>query len=130
MKNNIPLIVTIVLVVAIIGGIIFYSSEKANRPGEYDTFAVCIADSGAKFYGAYWCSHCQNQKALFGNSAKKLPYIECSLPNGNGQTKVCVDNGIESYPTWVFADGTRQTGELSLSELASSTKCALVKDSI
>jgi len=130
MKNNIPLIITIALVAAIIGGIIFYSTEKANRPGEYDTFAACIADSGAKFYGAYWCPHCQSQKDLFGNSAKKLPYIECSLPSGNGQTQVCADDGIESYPTWVFADGTKETGEMSLLDLASSTKCALVKDSI
>lgn len=118
-------IITIAAVAAIIGGIVWYS----NRPGQYDTFASCIADAGAKFYGAFWCPHCQAQKALFGKSSKKLPYVECSLPSGQGQTQACTDKKIESYPTWDFADGTRHVGELSLSELASTTKCVLAKDS-
>src|SRR5687767_6111588 len=36
-----------------------------------------LDDSGAIFYGASWCPHCQEQKAMFGASADRLPYVEC-----------------------------------------------------
>src|SRR5690242_11019622 len=29
-------------------------------------FAQALSASGTKMYGAFWCSHCNNQKALFG----------------------------------------------------------------
>src|SRR3989338_10659897 len=76
-----------------------------TRPGEYDAFAQCLGEKGAKFYGAFWCPHCQEQKALFGRSKNKLPYIECSTPDGEGQLAVCKEAGIKGYPTWVFKDG-------------------------
>jgi hypothetical protein len=90
-------------------------------PGKYDDFAECISNSGAKMYGAYWCTHCISQKKLFGGSFSKINYVECSLPNNAGQTKVCIDAGIESYPTWEFGDGTREQSELSLSKLSQIT---------
>lgn len=114
-------------VALIIGGMVWYSSQ----PGKYDTFATCIKDSGATFFGAFWCPHCQEQKRLFGKSAKNLPYVECSTPDGNGQLSVCKDQGVETYPTWEFASNgttTRKTGTLDLSDLASFTGCALVQD--
>ncbi len=55
-------------------------------------------------FGAYWCPHCADQKALFGKSVKQLPYFECSV-NGQ-QTQACNDRGITSYPTWQFDDAT------------------------
>ncbi len=96
-----------------------------TRPGQLDSFAVCLKDNGAVFYGAFWCPHCQNQKKMFGNSARKLPYVECSNPSGNGQLQVCADKKIEGYPTWEFADGSRLTGEIPLSTLAEKTGCSL-----
>ena len=106
-------------VLAILGGIVWYGSQ----PGKHDVFAACIADSGATFYGAFWCPHCQAQKAMFGKSAKHLPYVECSTPDGRGQLPICVEKKVETYPTWHFADGSVKTGTLSFSELSSITKC-------
>ena len=60
--------------------------------GKYDTFAQCLKDQGATFYGAFWCPHCKDTKALFGSSVNLLPYVECSTPDGNGQLQVCKDN--------------------------------------
>lgn len=41
-----------------------------------------LKEAGAKFYGAFWCSHCQDQKVAFGKEAQMdLPYIEC-YPEG------------------------------------------------
>ncbi len=111
--------------IIIIGGLIALLVREAQKPGKYDTFAQCINDSGAKFYGAFWCPHCQNQKAIFGRSAKLLPYVECSERDGKGQLPICTDIGIEGYPTWIFADGTRQSGEVPFTLLAEKTGCAL-----
>jgi thiol-disulfide isomerase/thioredoxin len=117
-------IIITVLCAAIIGIMVWYSS----RPGQYETFATCLSDSGSKFYGAFWCPHCQAQKALFGRSAKKLPYVECSTTDGKGQLPICKEKGVESYPTWIFKDGTKQTGEVSLVDLSKFTGCPLAKD--
>ena len=115
----------IILIIVIILISVFYMYNQ-NQPGQLDEFAQCISDSGAKFYGAFWCSHCQTQKSMFGNSQKLLPYIECSTLDGNGQTAICQQNNIESYPTWEWADGNRQTGKVSLQELAQKTNCQLL----
>jgi hypothetical protein len=42
-------------------------------------FAEFLNKRGAKFYGAYWCPHCTNQKRLFGEEAQSaVPYVECA----------------------------------------------------
>ncbi len=102
--------------------------KTPGRPGRLDTFATCIKDSGASFYGAFWCPHCQNQKALFGSSARLLPYIECSTPDGNSQLPVCKEAGVTSYPTWKFPDGTVENGEVSLERLGELTSCLLPEE--
>lgn len=111
-----------VLVIALLIGFRHYST---SQPGQYDEFAQCIADSGATFYGAYWCPHCAAQKDMFGASAKLLPYKECSLPNAQGQTQECTDAGVKTYPTWEFADGSRLEGTQTFATLAEATSCAL-----
>ena len=105
----------------VFGGLNYYH----NLPGELDSFAQCLEEKGTTFYGAFWCPHCQNQKAMFGRSARLLPYVECSTPDGRGQLPVCTEKGVESYPTWVFADGTRENGEVPLSRLAEKSGCIL-----
>jgi hypothetical protein len=102
-----------------------------DAPGKYDTLAKCIKDSGATFYGAFWCPHCQGQKKLFGSSAKYLPYVECSTADASGQTQICIDKKITSYPTWELKDGTRLPTEngsgITLETLAAKTSCELPK---
>jgi thiol-disulfide isomerase/thioredoxin len=121
-------IVWIVVVVVIVGGLVSLLVVQAKKPGKYDEVAQCIADSGAKFYGAFWCPHCQATKAMFGKAAKKLPYIECSQPSGKGQLQICTDAKVEGYPTWEFADGARLGGERTLEELATKTNCTTALD--
>jgi len=122
-KNAVMVAVLIVVVIGVIGGVWFMQHQQPSV--NYDTFAQCIKDSGAQFYGAFWCPHCQEQKALFGNAEKNLPYIECSTPDTNGQLQVCIDEKITVYPTWKFKDGTIHEGDMSLQELADQTKCVL-----
>ena len=124
MQTKTKFIIFIILIVVIIGGFGLYTGLKPQVPSKLDGFAQCLKTSGAEFYGAFWCSHCQSQKELFGSSKQYLPYIECSNPD-NSQIQICVDKKIEGYPTWVFADGTRLSGELSLEVLAEKTQCIL-----
>ena len=120
-KTFIIIVASAILIVLISVILVKYS----NTPSKYDGFASCLSEKGAKFYGAFWCPHCRNQKNIFGKSSKNLPYIECSTPDGNGQLAVCTEAGIESYPTWTFSDGSKETGELSLEKLAEKTTCQL-----
>jgi len=80
--------------------------------------AIHLRDSGARFYGAYWCPVCQRQKALFEASADRLPYIECT-PNGRSGVHnfACVANNVTDYPTWII-NGRRHSGLVEVAELA------------
>ena len=118
-------LIIIAITVIVLGGLGFYINRQNSKPGELDGFAQCLKDKGAIFYGAFWCPHCQNQKKSFGRSAKLLPYVECSTPDGKGQLTVCTEKGIKSYPTWVFADGSTLNGEVPLETLAEKTACEL-----
>ena len=117
-----------IITLAILFGIGFYSYRQENTPGKLDSFAQCLKDKGVIFYGAFWCPHCQAQKALFGRSAKLLPYFECSTPDGKSQLPVCTEKGIKGYPTWVFPDESRIQQEATLAQLAEKTSCELPKN--
>lgn len=120
MKTKIAIFV--VIIVAFVVGLGYVLNKPAVS--KYDSFAQCINDSGAKFYGAFWCPHCQTQKAMFGSAKKFLPYVECSNPDKT-QTQVCIDQKIEGYPTWIFKDLSRLSGEVSFEKLAEKTQCVL-----
>jgi thiol-disulfide isomerase/thioredoxin len=127
MKNKSWFISVIVLVAIIVVSFMFLKSD--NSPGLHDEFAQCLTDSGAKMFGAYWCPHCKDQKAMFENSWKYVDYIECSLPNNAGQTKTCIDAKIDGYPTWEFEDGSRLSGALSFEKLSELTGCNINSES-
>ena len=133
MTNDVKIFVSIiaVLILGVIGTVIVRGTGAGTPTdsGKYDEFAQCLEAKGAKFYGAFWCPHCQSQKKLFGSSAKLLPYVECSTADSRGQTQACIDKGITTYPTWELADGTRLPTEnsagVTLETLAEKTGCAL-----
>jgi glutaredoxin len=94
----------------------------------YDTFATCLTEKGVTMYGAFWCPHCVRQKEAFGSSFDLINYVECSLPDKSGQTQVCIDAKVESYPTWEFADGSRLTGEQPLDRLGQKAGCEVTEE--
>ncbi len=124
MKKGV-LIFWLVLLLVIVGGV-GASFMAGNQPNKLDSFAQCIKSKGVVFYGAFWCPHCQKTKAMFGTATQYLPYVECSTSDGQHQTQVCKDAGIESYPTWTLpATTTRLTGEHTLEELSTFSGCPL-----
>ena len=118
------LIFWVAVLVLVVGGVGASFFVKAG-PGNLDPLVQCIANNGIKFYGAFWCPHCQRTKAEFGSSAHLLPYVECSTADGQGQTQVCKDKGISTYPTWIRPDGTSLVGEHTVQEWASFSGCTL-----
>lgn len=128
MNKNTWIIIGVIAVI-VLGGFVSYESYKTSNngltPGALDSFVQCIKGKGIVFYGAFWCPHCQRTKAEFGDSASKLPYVECSTPDGQSQTQICIDHQVTEYPTWILPDGTRITGEHTLQELSTDFSCPL-----
>jgi uncharacterized membrane protein len=99
--------------------------SKLFRPPEITTesspralnLATQLQAMDAKMYGAYWCSHCLDQKETLGKQAfGRIPYVECSKDGLNSQNKLCKAQQIPGYPTWEI-QGTLYPGEQSLEEL-------------
>lgn len=98
-----------------------FSAAAGPEDPQLQALAIHLADTGAQFYGAYWCPRCQEQKALFESSAKRLPYVECSSGGrGSPLTAPCVVENIKSYPTWIIGD-QRLTGLQPPRALASAS---------
>ncbi|MGB8816098.1 MAG: hypothetical protein WCC74_02620 [Minisyncoccia bacterium] len=89
---------------------------------KYDDFAKCLTGKGILMYGAIWCENCKIQKNLFGSSFQYIKYVECP-----DNAKLCLEKGIEGYPTWIFADGKKIEGRDTLEDLAKVSGCELPK---
>jgi thiol-disulfide isomerase/thioredoxin len=120
--------ITFIVSLVIIGAGIAVAVTTSSKPSIYTEFAQFLAEEEATFYGAFWCPHCLDQKRMFGNAEKYLDYVECSTPDRSGQTPVCTEAGITSYPTWEFAGGQRTTGALDVEVLAAITGCELPEE--
>jgi len=98
-----------------------------RRQHRFDAFAQCLNDRGVKMYGAWWCPHCQDQKAKFGASFKHVNYVECGVPGDTSvRTQVCKDDNIVHYPTWQFPPtGERVEQVFELDALSERTGCPL-----
>jgi len=116
----------LVIAALLVGGLhLHYSGVFDAAAGPEDpqlqALAIHLADYGVKFYGAYWCPRCQQQKALFEASAKRLPYVECSSGGrGSALTKACAAEKVRSYPTWTIGE-RRLTGLQTPRSLAAAT---------
>ncbi|CAM9304425.1 unnamed protein product [Ectocarpus fasciculatus] len=87
------------------------SSPQALRIGKK------LKSLDAKMYGAYWCTHCFNQKEMLGKQAmSKVKYIECSNRGVDNQVDMCKAADIPGFPTWDI-DGKLYPGEQTLEEL-------------
>lgn len=114
-------IITAIATLLLLGGGIYLIYQQSKPPevsAATHELAACLTEKGVKMYGAYWCPHCKAQKELFGAAFDKVTYVECTQ-----ETKTCTEQKIESYPTWIFADGTRVSGEQPLKSLAEKAQC-------
>jgi len=121
-NKNIFLLIIGLLILGTIATVLIRSGESLPVVStKYDTFAQCLASKKLTMYGAVWCSHCKAQKALFEDSFKYVPYVECT-ENPNE----CLAKGVEGYPTWIDEKGIKYVGEQSLERLAEISNCKLL----
>ena len=80
-------------------------------------FAQALAGSGTQFFGAGWCPECTAQKERFEDGAQFLPFIEVTNPD-RSRNQAGDENNIDVFPTWVFPDKTRLTGNQTLETLS------------
>ncbi|HYC55366.1 MAG TPA: hypothetical protein VEC60_09680 [Reyranella sp.] len=112
--------------IAAAAAVVALAQPRAASAASLQDFGRCLARQGATFYGASWCPHCQSQREMLGDAMSSVRYVECSVDGGRGGTApACSSAGVDSYPTWVFGDGTRASGAQSLGRLAAKTGCAL-----
>jgi hypothetical protein len=135
-KENLIIIISgIFFLIVAVGGLYVYSGKKSGNnilatttasstmTGKYDNFAKCLTNKGAIMYGAAWCENCKIQKDLFGSSFQYIKYVECPE-----NAKLCLDKGIEGYPTWIFTNGREIKGRDTLEDIAKVSECELPKE--
>jgi hypothetical protein len=95
------------------------------QSNDLDAFAKCLGEKNATMYGSFLCSHCDDQKKLFGSSFRYIPYVECSVRGSRQMSFPCIAAQIRLTPTWTFADSERRTGVQPLKDLSAKTGCKL-----
>lgn len=102
------------------------SISAVNQSTPAEKLAKCLTQKGVIMYGAYWCSHCANQKKDFGDAFQFVHYQECDDKGPSGNSEICQKAGIESYPTWIFPQHAKMEGEQSFEDLAKASACSLI----
>lgn len=90
-----------------------------------DAFAKCLTKKNAVMYGSFLCSHCDEQRKLFGESFKYIHYVECSHTASSQDASACKREEIRYTPTWILDDGERLVGIQTLKLLSEKTACPL-----
>lgn len=121
-KHIFPLLIVVAVFVALAILLFFPTLDNIGSDPRLDAFAQCLAEKNVTMYGAEWCSHCQDQKRLFGSSFEYVPYVECPE-----NTNVCIEKGVEGYPTWILSDGKKLVGKQELDVLARESGCEFSK---
>ncbi|WP_018231527.1 vitamin K epoxide reductase family protein [Thioalkalivibrio thiocyanodenitrificans] len=111
---------SVVVAAVIVGTLHAYYSDLFSPPADprLERLALHLDDTGARYYGAYWCPACQQQNRLFRGAYEHLPYVECSPDGRHGRPAgECVTAGISNFPTWIIR-GRRYEEILTPEELA------------
>lgn len=77
-------------------------SPSQGAPYFAASFLFRLSEAGAKMYGAFWCSHCYDQKMDFGREAMaEFPYVEC-FPQGWKKVGAA-GSWVVPHPLWTTA---------------------------
>ena len=83
---------------------VLYTPPSIKGLSSPDQIALAehLKKTGAKMYGAYWCSFCLRQRQMFGaGGSRNLPYVECAADGYQSATATCRSSGqVTGYPTW------------------------------
>ena len=100
--------------------VVFLTGCTQEADSRADALVSHMEKTGVKMYGAFWCGHCEQQKKTLGESVKNI-YIECDARGDDEQAELCIEKGIEGYPTFELSDGSFISGVHSIDELIEIT---------
>jgi glutaredoxin len=95
----------------------WFGAPASEHP--YAPFAQCLTDAGLTMYGADWCPHCQDQKAMFDDAFEFIDYVNCDFNKTECAQKV------DGYPTWYYQDKFWEDGVQSFNDFAEVSGCTL-----
>ena len=113
----------------VVAGVVFFGaavmqggqlreSAGVSASDPYQTgLAKHLGKTGAVMYGSFKCTHCLEQKKLFGDAFKYVTYVECHPQGPDANPSLCFARGIQNYPTWEISAAYYQ-GTMSLERLA------------
>ena len=101
------------------------ASAQQSQKEKMDAFAKCLTKKNAAMYGSFLCSHCDDQKKMFGDSFDYIHYIECSQMGLPQDVNACKLAQIRYTPTWIIDNGERLVGVQPLKILSDKTGCPL-----
>jgi hypothetical protein len=116
--------IAIAAVIVIAFACVYYFA-RLRGASRYDAFAKCLTARQVKMYGLYWCTHCAEQKEMFGASFKYVTYVECGIKGSKDEAPVCKADGVKNFPAWQFPDGSRKEGTQPLQVLSEQAGCTL-----
>lgn len=122
-SNRRFVVAAIVLFVAVATGSSWWRQHRQGN--KYDAFAKCLTQKNVRMYGLETCTHCLEQKELFGASFQYVNYTECLIPGARQLQPECQAAGVKRFPTWQFSDGSRNEGTMPLQAIADKTGCTL-----
>ena len=102
-----------------------YFAGWYHKNHKYDAFAQCLSTKQVKMYGLYWCPHCLEQKAMFGQAFHYVPYVECATKGSSELAPECKVAGAKLFPSWQFGMDPPKEGILSMETLSEKTGCTL-----
>ncbi|MBI5148059.1 hypothetical protein HZA33_00075 [Candidatus Pacearchaeota archaeon] len=116
-KKKINFLIYLIIFLFIIAILVIYFAR--NNPSDQfkEQLAKCLTEKGTVMYGAYGCSHCKEQKEMFGDAFQFINYVECTQ-----QAELCEATGITGYPTWKI-NNTLYPGSTTLGELQRLAGC-------
>jgi hypothetical protein len=119
-KKKAKKLTSLIVILLVLFGVFYLSFNISKRTNsQADNLAICLAEKGIIMYGTEWCSYCNQQKKLFGNSFSKITFIDCDK---NPQR--CIDAGVQAYPSWEI-NNQIELGYLSLELLSDLSGCPL-----
>lgn len=93
------------------------SDPEGEHGDDLVAFAKALADTSTILYGANWHAETSQQRRIFEDGGKYLPYVNVTNAD-RSPNEIAIQNNITVYPTWVFPDGSRLTGTQSLATIS------------
>lgn len=119
-KSTFLIIISALSLITAVIAVFNFNARKSPSYKNLDNFAKCLTEKNIVMYGADWCLYCQSEKKDFGDSFKYILYIECPK-----NPELCLQKGVENYPTWILASGEKLVGRQGPEKLSAVTGCNL-----